>query len=112
MESYIKKIIENESRLGEMRGAQLENIRNRFGKRIYAVSLAKLRKTLEPGKEYDLLVLPSRVNVMSLYGQGYNFNSYNFESAEDLENFINQFHYYNCSRETGSRVNVYVRDEE
>lgn len=109
MEDYIKRVIENESRLGELRSAQLEGVRYKFGKRVYAVSLAKLKKHLEIGKEYDLLLLASRVNPSSLYGAGYNFHTYSFEDESKIESVVNSFKYYNCNDEVGNRVNVYIK---
>lgn len=81
--------------------------------------IAKLKR-LNEGEKLEVGLLPSKAAPNSLWFSPYLVElkksdlEQKYEGNNDLtyfESIVNNFHYYNCTHESGNRVHFYIKEE-
>ena len=67
------------------------------------IDKARARKEYNAGR--NVYLLPSKAVPGSMWIQHYMVNN---SCGKDFEAILNEFSYYNCTKETGLRVNYYI----
>lgn len=57
-------------------------------------------------KGLEIILCPSKLNPNGIWFSGISVTN---ENEKDLEKILNNFSYYNCTKETGLRINFYTK---